>query len=331
MHPKIDYLEYDGRPCRNMDVVAVIYRESANSTTDTITFKKESDAQKMFSNQEGIELFARVNQMIAEACGVNPASLTRINQRYSQFGLSCKKYSVLGSLNDFEFFDDTLQSIKVGIAMTNDYGPDGQLEFLLWYKFDMFDERRALPFYKWTARTSSITKRELSIGYDFRNFDNRQEMIAVVSEEIALKIVEGIKEFKELICNFQQITIDPYVVLPVLLDIKNMNRSLTGLQSNKDRLLGIRKNLHFFEEAKKSILRQTGNTFSYDLFLAVLSLQGGFSVHNRNYKQTNLRTSNAYKDLLKKMNTIMQDNFRFDYEREQIQLYNQIIQYLEQL
>ena len=331
MYPKIDYLYYNGQPCRNMDVVAVIYRESANSTTDAITFKRESIAQIMFSNQEGIELFEFVNARLTNLCGVIPESIDRINQRYSQFGMVCEKYAVLGSLNDFDFFDDTLQNIKVGIAMTNDYENEGQLEFLLWYNFDMIDDSKALPFYKWTARTSSITGRELSIGYNFRNFNNRQDIIDKVSEEIALKIVEGIKEFKELICNFQQITIEPDTVLPVLLDIKNMNRSLTGLQSNKDRLWRISNDLHYFEQAKERILRRTDNTFRYDLFLALLSLQGGFSFHNMHFKQSNLRSSNAYKDLLKKMNTIMQDDFRLDYEREQMQLYNQIIQYLQQL
>jgi len=331
-NPILDYLEY--RKEKVTDFFAIINPINQN----VLGVKKSSESKYLFAHSESEELIKRLsNRFIEDNVNLDPqAFVIQFDEpNNSEFTYS----EILGCLINFqEFHDLPVGNITIGLSCTNDYSYEGQLEVSLWYKYDnqntLRDDTEMMVFDKWTVSSSKELFRfnSLDINPNGDFFEGRDYLIDSCIEDIYKDFNYALSKLKEFIQDAHRMLIRHDFLVPVFLNIRDKNRSVTALKNSESRSKSLEKEI----EKVKEIIGPNRNNWTYLDFLQILSafkFEGKRNYEDRNriisyqnFKkfQTNLSASQDYKDLLNTVDSLKSIESRNEFEEEQLRLFNEI-------
>jgi hypothetical protein len=191
-----------------------------------------------------------------------------------------------------------------------------------------------MVFDKWTVSSSKELFRYNSLKIDpIRNpFEGRGDLINSCVEDIYNEFCEALSKLKEYVQDAHQMRIRYDYLVPVFLNIRDKNRSVTALKNSEPRRKSLEKEIRKVE----NIIGSNRKNWTYLDFLEILSafkFEGNRNINNvqriiyyPTFKdfQTNLSASQDYKDLLNTVERLNTDEDRNEFETEQLRLYNEI-------
>lgn len=319
--PVLDYLEYQG--AKVYDFFAIINPESHK-----VLGVKHKSAQKLIlSHSEAERILNQLSQQfIEENNRLNPFEFVlQINE------ISDSEYTfsmILGHLNSFEIFRNfPVENITIGLACTNDYSYEGQLEVSLWYSHSQINNNM-MVFDKWTVSSNKnlFDYSSISINPYGNNFENRNDLIKTIVEEIYKGFQKSLLRLEKFVNKAHDMQIQYDLLIPVFLNIRDKNRSVTALKNNQQRLESLRKEIIKVEEKIESF-RKPRDSWTYLNFLEILSafkFENNYRYADFNDFQSKFSASQDYKDLLNTVEKLNLDDPRNEFEAEQLRLYNQI-------
>jgi hypothetical protein len=235
---------------------------------------------------------------------------------------------VLGSLDSFEIFRNfPVENITIGLACTNDYSYEGQLEVSLWYSHSQINNNM-MVFDKWTVSSNKnlFDYSGISINPYCNNFENRNDLIKTIVEDIYEGFNESLLRLEKFVNKAHEMRIQYDLLIPVFLNIRDKNRSVTALKNSQQREESLRKEIKKVEEKIESFIKPR-DSWTYLNFLEILSafkFENNYRFADFNDFQSKFSSSQDYKDLLNTVEKLNLDYPRNEFEAEQLRLYDQI-------
>jgi hypothetical protein len=323
--PVLDYLEYQG--ARVYDFFAIVNPENHK----VLGVKYKNSQSLILSHSEAERILNQLSQRFNEENNqlnplIHPIEITDIND--SEFTFSM----VLGSLDSFEIFRNfPVENITIGLACTNDYSYEGQLEVSLWYSHSQINNNM-MVFDKWTVSSNKnlFGYSGISINPYCNNFENRNDLIKTIVEDIYEGFNESLLRLEKFVNKAHEMRIQYDLLIPVFLNIRDKNRSVTALKNSQQREESLRKEIKKVEEKIESF-RKPRDSWTYLNFLEILSafkFENNYRFADFNDFQSKFSSSQDYKDLLNTVEKLNLDDPRNEFEAEQLRLYDQIINIL---
>jgi hypothetical protein len=316
-NPILDYLEYNGEQVT--DFFAIINPENQN----VLGVKKSSDSKYLFSHYEAeVIINSLSDRFIEDNADIQPEPIVI---EFDHPNNSEFTYSVLlGCLLDFQqFLNLPVENISIGLSCTNDYSYEGQLEVSLWYQHNQVDADM-MVFDKWTVSSSKEIFRynSLKIDPNRNSFEGRGDLINSCLEDIYNEFYEALSKLKEYVQDAHQMRIRYDFLVPVFLNIRDKNRSVTALKNSEPRRKSLEKEIRKVE----NIIGFNTKNWTYLDFLEILSAFKFENNFHRNFIdfKAKLNASNDYKDLLNTVDSLNTPERKDEFEAEQLRLYHEI-------
>jgi hypothetical protein len=237
----------------------------------------------------------------------------------------------IGPLNRFNGFNDMPgEDIIIGIACANDYDYNGQLEIVLWYRYSSSHRYEFTVFDKWSALANkgNLNAIHLKTGQNF--FDRPpKSFLQDLAKQVFDKFMSSLDEMKDLIKKAAELPITSNAIVPVFLNLRNHNRSVTALQTNKARANKVKNDIFEadYRLGNKQFSERTYTIFLY--LISVLKAKSKSSFGNYDKFKVRLSSSQEYQDLLRTVNELDSPEKKQEFERDQIVLFENITKVLK--
>ena len=234
------------------------------------------------------------------------------------------KYTSLAPLDEIRDFRGlNIQEYKLGVVVSNNYHLNGQLEIALVYTHPLLDKTFTV-FDKLSAADNKKNFSDVTNRIDpmHDNFHHRDILIELIAESVYAQFLAALGNLHQFILIASELPIEQQTIIPVLLDLKNMNRSRTSIKANKVRGEKIKTEISSFKYRIDEMSRQH-NPFTYMDFLLLISFKQ-YSSNNFKKLQEDLTASKIYKDLLTTVQSFRNEMQKTEYEQEQIHTFNNI-------
>jgi len=320
----LDYLYHNNTPIHQ-------YVKVFDDRNEFISIKENNGSQKsqtfLVTHEECDRIMYDLHSRFSEKC----TRLIPPNYNHQEFNRAIDSrqflsFLPLGSLGDFLDFEElNCKDYTIGLIITNDYHLNGHLEIHLGYNHRVSDNFNVIE--KWTPLDKpSIFKRvENQIDPNVDNFhpQQRNQLTIDIVESAFEAFCKSIAQLKAFVTIANSYTVDINQITPIYLDLKNRNRSRSSLLTNKDRAERILKDIRI---SNSLIERMPKNHYCYTDFLLWISIERHELYRTYDsFNDVELTSSQAYKDLVKKVNSFSRPDLKDAYEREQTDSYRSIV------
>lgn len=240
------------------------------------------------------------------------------------------RFLPVGSLGDFQDFQDlNCNDFTIGLIITNDYHLNGNVEIHLGYSHSISHNFNVIEKWSPSEKPSIFKKVEHEINPAVDNFDRivRRPLITEIVDSAYDTFKKSISQLNGFIVSANTHSINRNQITPIYLDLKNRNRSRTTLKTNKDRLNRISNDVN-----ESRILGDMYHKAEYcytDLLLWISIDRHRLYRNYEHFNDAELTSSQAYKDLVKKVESFSRRGFKEEYEHEQTTAYMSIIDLIE--
>lgn len=320
----LDHLYHNNDPIHQ-------YIKVFNDQNEFISLKENNGSQKsqtfLVTHQECDRIIYDLHSRFSEKC----TRLIPPNYNHQEFNRAVDsrqflRFLPVGSLGDFlDFQELNCIDYTIGLIITNDYHLNGYLEIHLGYSHRVLDNFNVIE--KWTPsdKPSIFKKVENQIVPNVDNFNthHRDKLIREIVDSAYETFCKSIAQLRSFVFIANSNTVDINQITSIYLDLKNRNRSRSSLLTNKDRADRILKDIRISD----SIIARLPNAhYCYTDFLLWISIERHeLSRSYDNFNDAELTSSQAYKDLVKKVNSFSHQGLKEAYEREQTDLYRSIV------
>lgn len=322
----LDNIQYNGAPLQ--EYVAIV--RSPNQRFLALRLSDDSDENSIqhhkyiITHRESIEIVTRIKEKFTEIAHIQFQNDLDNYFNFDPSQLEFVKYTSLAPLQELRDFQGlNIQEYKLGIVVSNNYHLNGQLEIALVYTHPLLDKTFTI-FDKWSAADNKNLFRDVTNRIDpiHDNFNHRAVLIELIAESVYTQFIAGLRKLHKFILIASELPIEEQTIIPVLLDLKNMNRSRTSIIANKGRGEKIKTEISTYMHRIHEMSRQH-NQFTYLDFLLLISFKQ-YSRNNFKKLQEDLTASKIYKDLLTTVESFRNEMERAEYEQEQLQMFNTI-------
>jgi hypothetical protein len=322
----LDYIHYHNEPLQ--EYVAIV--SSPNQQYLALRLSKQSDEKSIqhhkyiITHDESIKIVSRIKEKFTEIAHIQFQNDLDNYFNFDPSQLEFVKYMSLAPLQEIrDFHGLNIQEYKLAIVVSNNYHLNGQLEIALVYTHPLLDKTFTV-FDKWSAADNKNLFRDVTnrINPMHDNFNRRDILIELIAQSVYGQFIEALGNLHKFILIASEVPIEEQTIIPVLLDLKNMNRSRTSIIANKGRGEKIKAEISTYDYRIYQMSRQN-NQFTYLDFLLLISFKQ-YSSNNFKKLQEDLTASKIYKDLLTTVQSFRNEMQKIEYEREQLQSYNNI-------
>ena len=322
----LDHVLYNGAPLQ--EYVAIVkepYNQFLALRLSNQNNKKSIHHHKyIITHDESIKIVSRIKEKFTEIAYIEFQNDLDNYFNFDRSQLEFVKYTSLAPLQEIrDFHGLNIQEYKLGIVVSNNYHLNGQLEIALVYTHPLLDKTFTV-FDKWSAADNKNLFRDVTNRIDpmHDNFNHRDILIELIAQSVYTQFTEALGNLHKFVLIASELPIEEQTIIPVLLDLKNMNRSRTSIIANEGRGEKIRTEIFTYEYRIDQMSRQN-NPFTYLDFLLLISFKQ-YSSDNFKKLQEDLTASKIYKDLLTTVQSFRNDMQKTEYEQEQIHTFNNI-------
>lgn len=313
----LDYLYHGNKPISQ-------YVKVIDDQNQFISIKENNNSQKshtyLVTHEECDIIVKYLHRKFIEICDnlimsdFNHDELNRAvdNRQFLRF-------MPVGSFCDFDGFHDLdCKEYTIGLIITNDYHLNGNLEIHLGYNHRISNNFNVIEKWSPSDKPLIFKKVEHQINPEVDNFklQQRDELIHDIVEASFDSFSKSIVKLRSFILTANTFPLNRKHITPIYLDLKNRNRSRTSLQTNPERQKRISKDI----ATSDLLLERLHKTdYSYTDFLLWISIER-HELHERysHFNDAELTASQAYKDLVSKVELLSKPGLKEEYEQEQV-------------
>lgn len=323
----LDYLNHNNVPVHQ-------YVKVIDDQNQFVSIKENNDSQKshtyLVTHQECDHILYDLHRKFNEKCDNLIAPNRHDHELYRALeSRQFLRFLPVGSLGDFQDFQDlNCNDFTIGLIITNDYHLNGNLEIHLGYNHSISDNFNVIEKWSPSDKPSIFKKVEHQINPVVDNFNRieRSDLIKEIVDSAYNTFVESISQLNHFVSIANDYAINRNQITPIYLDLKNRNRSRTSLKTNKDRIKIISNDV---KESKILIGRYHKEAYCYTDLLLWISIDRHRLYRNYDhFNDAELTSSQAYKDLVKKVASFSETGLKDEYEHEQTTAYMSIIDLL---
>lgn len=336
-YPILDNLEYDGKKVKEYFAIVQNSREK-----NIYGVRPISELNTFISHEETRKVVKLILSDLCEKYDLNSISfLENEFEEYDSNGAYYQESYYLGCFNDIKYFKELgleeLDDYLIGVSMTNEYSSDGTYQIAIWVKHEKIESQTYIVLDKWSISSMNQPNYFGKLYPDPKEFrfNMRDEFYEKIRNIVSIRFFKNIQvlfNFIEAACKLE---IYEEQLLPVFLNIRDKNRSITALENNSELRKKIEQEAHYFQDCIERLkdLKKTRYIMSYT-YLDFLYLLADFKSlkddHRSIFKdfkdfKSKLTSSSDFKSIYQTVVNFKNNTHRkASFEEDQMELYNRI-------
>jgi len=335
--PILDNLEYEGKKIKEYFAIVENSREKHIYGVRPI-----SELNTFITHEETRNILKLILSDLREKYDLNYISfLENEFEEYVSNGAYYQESYYLGGINDIISFKQLglveLDDYLIGVSMTNEYSSDGTYQIALWVKHEKIKSQTYLVLDKWSISSMNQTNYFDELFPDPKEFqfNRRDAFYEKIRNTVSNRFFRNIQVLHDFIKSAYKLEIYKNQILPVFLNIRDKNRSITALENNPELRKKIEQEAHYFQNCIERLneLKKSRDFISYT-YLDFLYLLADFKSPRDDYWskykdfkdfKSKLTSSSDFKSIKQTVLHLINNTQRkANFEEDQMELYLKI-------